>query len=153
MKIAPSMARRLDLPRLLLVDDSQRVLDAYARMFDRLGDVADVVVQSDPIIAACWAAHGDFDALMLDLRMPHLDGVGLLAYVAEKRAEAGVPRLPTVVFTGYELDDEKRAALTRLGMVAVIDKGVNGPKLIAAVRGALAMAAGAATEKRSGVQS
>ena len=56
-----------------------------------------VVFASDGIEAIdCLEKHEPFDLILSDLRMPRLDGLGLLAVVRER-----FPRQPFVIFTAY----------------------------------------------------
>ena len=58
--------------RLLMVDDDRALLDAVKRL---LGADFDVATLSDPIEAATRLLEGErYDAILLDVRMPPLDG-------------------------------------------------------------------------------
>jgi len=80
--------------KVLIIDDDALVRKAFQRMLVRLG--------LEPILAdggqeglATLAAHPEVKAVLLDLNMPGLGGVEVLAEVRKKHAD-----LPVVVITG-----------------------------------------------------
>jgi signal transduction histidine kinase/ActR/RegA family two-component response regulator len=96
--------------RVLAVDDNEinrMVLDA---MLDRLG-IETVMVSSGEAALAAFDAEGPFDAIMLDVVMPDMDGPETrrrLAALAERRRE----RLPPVIAcTAQSLPDEIKALI------------------------------------------
>jgi CheY-like chemotaxis protein len=52
------------------------------------------------------------DIVLTDIRMPRLDGVGLVRHLREKH-----PKLPVVVFSG-QMSERDRSALLELGVPA-----------------------------------
>jgi two-component system response regulator FixJ len=69
--------------------------------------------------------------LVLDLRMPGMDGLDLLLHLA-----ATEQRIPTVVLTAHG-DDVARAQTLQAGAVAFLKKPFHSAALIAAVKSAL----------------
>ena len=74
--------------------------------------------------------------LVLDLRMPEMDGLDLLAHLEE----AG-ERIPAVILTAHG-DNDVRELARRAGIVAFLDKPVKSAVLIEAVQSALLRAKG-----------
>lgn len=70
--------------RLLLVDDEANVLSALKRNLSRIlpGD-AEVTACTDPIEAAALCSEKDFDLVIADYRMPHMNGVDLLCRIRQ----------------------------------------------------------------------
>jgi DNA-binding NtrC family response regulator len=64
-------------PRILLVDDEPRLVEAMSRL---LGDWFDIVTATSPAdaIAALWE-RGPFEVIVSDMWMPEMDGLQLLA--------------------------------------------------------------------------
>jgi diguanylate cyclase (GGDEF)-like protein len=70
--------------RVLLVDDDSEMRDAIARQIQGLGYVADAAADGDK--ALLMAAAYDYDVVVTDLLMPHLNGMQLMSLLAERSA-------------------------------------------------------------------
>jgi two-component system response regulator HydG len=85
-------------PRILVVDDDRALLETIS---DGLADAGyDAVTAAQSADAAAALAKPDFDALVTDLRMPGIDGIGLLA--SSRRV---APDRPVIVMTAYSAVD------------------------------------------------
>ncbi len=71
--------------------------------------------------------------LVLDLRMPGMGGLGLLRHLA-----ASGSRIPVIIMTAHGDEDTSQRSL-QAGAVAFLEKPVQGPALVDAVRSALAV--------------
>jgi len=108
----------MNVPRpVLLVDDDPGILSLMSVIAERagpgtlaglLGDVLDVAraesgravtVVADAEEAVRAAAGEPFDVLLVDLRMPVLDGFGVAARIRAREAAAGAARLPIVALS------------------------------------------------------
>lgn len=74
--------------RLLLVDDEANVLSALRRSLGRMlpGD-AEIQACTDPREAAAMFDQVDFDVVVADYRMPHMNGVDLLCLLRQARPD------------------------------------------------------------------
>lgn len=82
-------------PRALVVDDEEAMLEVFSDLLARVG--IEVTTEADPRSAVARLRNGaPFDLIVLDLRMPHLDGHALLALARDQ-----LPETPVVVVTGY----------------------------------------------------
>ena len=98
-------------PRILLVEDDEAVLDTFARMLRLEG--YDVRTSATPEHGLMEAERSRPDAIILDFRMPLLDGLGFLN---ELRSLAGQRETPVAIVTGdYFLDDDVTRELHELG--------------------------------------
>ena len=96
----------MDAPLILLVDDFDDALDIYSTYLTRCG--YRVAVARDGV-EAVEAAQRERPALILmDLRMPLLDGASALKRIRQDATLAGVR---VAAFTAHALDDERRRAL------------------------------------------
>ncbi|PWS37107.1 response regulator [Falsiroseomonas bella] len=115
-------------PRILVAEDE--ILAALAIEDELLGEGYAVEVAADGQAALEAARRRMPDLLLTDLRMPRLDGIGLI------RALRGMaPLLPVVVMTGYVPSDG--AAAFRQdgeGPVALFSKPVDMDALILELR-------------------
>jgi CheY-like chemotaxis protein len=84
-------------PRLLLVDDEERILGALRRSLRREG--YELVLARTPREALERLDEGAFDAVLSDHKMPGMTGTELLAEVARRQ-----PRAARVLVTGWSQD-------------------------------------------------
>src|SRR5262249_31132411 len=98
-------------PRLLVVDDDRETTVTFAGLLRLEG--YDVVTAIDGDDAVMLATHAQFDGIILDLRMPVVDG---LAVLRSLRASATNGTTPVAIVTGnYLIDGEEMTALQELG--------------------------------------
>jgi len=88
--------------RVLFVDDEVRVLEAIERVLFELETEWETSYLSGGDLALAELARAPYDVLISDLRMPGMDGVGLLTRVAEL-----YPRVVRIVLSGHS--DEEAA--------------------------------------------
>ena len=84
------------MSRILIVDDDPALLRALPealrlRLVDSVVDTCDSAAEALPLIAAT-----DYDAIVSDIKMPGMDGLGLLADIRSLR-----PDTPTLLITGH----------------------------------------------------
>ncbi|MGD0527589.1 MAG: sigma-54 dependent transcriptional regulator, partial [Polyangiaceae bacterium] len=92
--------------RVLVVDDKIELAETLAEGLNDRGFVGVPCASSEE---AARLVEGDgIDALVTDLRMPHLDGLGLLA-----RSRAAAPDRPVIVMTAYGAIDTAIEAIRR----------------------------------------
>ncbi|HEO72284.1 MAG TPA: hybrid sensor histidine kinase/response regulator, partial [Candidatus Hydrogenedentes bacterium] len=115
--------------RVLVVDDEAQV---RAVISDALHENGYTVEQAENGIEALEKLQsGHFDLLLLDIRMPRMDGMAVLRAVAQR-----LPSLPVIVVTGLASDEEIRAA-QELGVRACVRKPFDVSKLLTEARKAL----------------
>lgn len=119
----------LDGVRVLLVDDEEDVIELYAHTLREAG--ATVHATFDGAAALDALAAGDFDVVISDLDMPHLDGIEMIRRV--RTSEAFGP-VPAMAITGSTRDAARRHAL-EAGFDAFSPKPLAASKLVDAVRG------------------
>ena len=85
--------------RLLMVDDEKNVLEALRRLLRRLRSDWEVRTANSALEALALLEQEPADVLITDMRMPGMDGAGLLAAVKER-----APSAVRVVLSG-ETDD------------------------------------------------
>lgn len=122
--------------RVVVVDDQAIVRDGLATILDLLDDVAVVGQAADGAEAVALAATLRPDVVLMDLRMPGVDGTEATA-----RITAGLPGVAVLVLTTYADDDSILGAL-RAGARGYLTKDAGRDQIASAVR---AVAAGQAT--------
>jgi DNA-binding NtrC family response regulator len=122
--------------RVLIVDDDPVQRRLLENMVGRFGYDALVAAGGDAAMALLTSAQGpSIDAVVLDLVMPDLDGLGVLA----RLREAGVA-LPVIVQTAHGGIDNV-VAVMRAGATDFVVKPVSPERLQVSLRNALAASA------------
>ena len=74
-----------DSHALLVVDDEAVVCQACQRIFSRQGFTVDV--NTDARQGLVWAADREYEIILLDIKMPVIDGIQFLEQLREKKPE------------------------------------------------------------------
>lgn len=115
--------------RLMLVDDQKLFVKSLKRVIESLAEEMTVIgIASDGKEALRQMESVLPDILLLDVRMPGMDGVKTARIVAEK-----YPDVQVVMLTTFDNDDYIKEAL-RYGAVGYILKDIEPPDLIASIR-------------------
>ena len=106
-----SLAWGTENPTILVVDDDEAVTQTFAQMLRTEGFRVRTAIDAESGLAQ--AVENKPDAIILDLRMPVVDGLGFLKQL---RAFEGHRRTPVAIVTGdYFLDEHLSAELRQLG--------------------------------------
>lgn len=114
--------------RVCVVDDQTLVRSGLCRLLELADDVEVVGEAADGEQALAVVRAHRPDVLLLDLRMPVLDGIGTLRRLAEDELVT-----PTLVLTTFDDDAELLAAL-RAGARGYLLKDVTLDQLLGAIR-------------------
>jgi DNA-binding response OmpR family regulator len=97
--------------KILIVDDDEGVTQTFARMLRLEGYQVQTAVSAETGLVE--AEESRPDAIILDLRMPLVDGLGFLRRL---RAQAAQATTPVAIVTGdYFLDESVSNELQQLG--------------------------------------
>jgi len=110
-------------PRVLVVDDDPSVLACYRRLLRRAGYA--VTGEGDPrrVLEAGASVLDPVRLLLLDYRMPEIDGLTLLAQLRGRGVKARC-----ILISAFLNDDVRRQA-ERLGVDRVLQKPVDVDRL------------------------
>jgi DNA-binding NarL/FixJ family response regulator len=122
--------------RVLVADDQATVRDGLVTLLDLTEGVTVVGAAADGAEAVDLAVSLRPDVVLMDLRMPRLDGAGATAQIM-----AAAPSTAVLVLTTYA-DDESLAGALRAGARGYLTKDAGRAELAAAVR---SVASGQAT--------
>ena len=114
--------------KLLLAEDNELNRQLIKAMLERAGH--EVIVVNDGMEAVRIAVRNDFDAILMDVRMPEMDGYA--ATRAIRNATRDTPSLPIIALTANALSDEAERCL-EAGMSIHVPKPVNWPTLMATI--------------------
>jgi CheY-like chemotaxis protein/signal transduction histidine kinase/CHASE3 domain sensor protein len=109
--------------RLLLVEDDPRQRDSVAQLIG--DDDIEVVTAGSGAEALRLLDEQHFDCMIIDLKLPDMDGTELLARMAARSTEITPP--PVIVYTGRHLSRDEEAELNRYSR-AIIIKGARSPE-------------------------
>jgi putative two-component system response regulator len=93
---------------VLVIDDDHAVGTALRRILERAG-YGEVVVETNPESAILRWADRDFDAVILDLHMPGVDGFGVMRALVDQQDREDYT--PILVVTGDQRIDVRQRAL------------------------------------------
>lgn len=110
--------------KILIVEDEVTLSEAYHTLLKQAK--YDVTVAYDGMDALKKVAQNDPDLILLDLRMPTLDGVGFLKEYDLKNKH---PNVKVIVFSNYDMQEEIDEAY-RLGADRYILKAWASPREI-----------------------
>jgi DNA-binding NarL/FixJ family response regulator len=116
--------------RVLLVDDHQLVRMGLRVLVDREDDMRVVGEAGDGQQALARLSHSPADVLLLDIRMPGMDGLEVLRHLA---ADPALRRVRVIVVTTFEIDQYVFEALAA-GASGFILKDSAPAELVHAVR-------------------
>lgn len=105
---------------ILLVDDEARNLQVLATILDSPEYELVQATSADEALMALMKQ--DFAAIVLDVRMPNLDGIELAKIIKQRKK---TQHIPIVLLTAYDLGEEKVVLGYGAGAVDYITKPVN----------------------------
>lgn len=113
--------------KILLVDDEPVIRQMLTRLLT--GEGYDVLPATNGSEALEFAAHADFDLVLLDLNMPGMDGWDTYEKLTSRK-----PLLPVVVITARP---NQRFTALAAGIGALMEKPLDMQKLFSTIRGLL----------------
>ena len=124
--------------RVLIVDDQAMIRAGFRMIIEAEPDITVVGEAGDGIEALEMAARSTPDVVLMDVRMPRMDGIEAARRMLCDRAEATAggdsPKLPRVLMlTTFDLDDYVYAAL-RAGVSGFMLKDAPAEQLVEAIR-------------------
>ena len=116
--------------RVALADDQRLLRDALRLILDAAPDLTVVGVAEDGLGAVELAVAARPDVMVLDIRMPRLDGIE-----ATRRIRAAAPQTRVLLLTTHDLPELAEEGV-RAGALGFVLKEASAEELCAAVRGA-----------------
>ena len=112
--------------RVLLVDDEKEFVESLSERLELRNLEADVAYDDEQALEAL--KEGKHDVMVLDLRMPGIDGIEVL-----RRVKKTNPDIQVVVLTGHGTDKDEEQA-KKLGAFAYMKKPIEIDHLIGALK-------------------
>lgn len=101
----------------LIIDDDPSIAKFLVTYLKQKGHTCSSLTEG--FRTAAWLEHNICDVVVVDLNMPKVDGLSLIAYIRELSAE-----LPIIVFTGVGYDEDKMRAALRAGANGYVSKNL-----------------------------
>lgn len=115
--------------RILIADDEEGIRESLNLI---LGDDYQLSFAKDGEETLAMLKREAFDAVLLDIKMPKLDGLEVL-----RRLKAGGMNAPILVLTAYQSVELAREAV-KLGALDYLPKPFEREQILSAIRGVLA---------------
>ena len=114
--------------RVLLVDDEKSFVDSLGRILVRRG--MEIRAAYDGATAVASVAKEDFDVIVLDMRMPGMDGLATLEHIRRQDSLT-----PVLLLSGY-IDLERTTMALKGGVAEILLKPCPIDALISAIENA-----------------
>ncbi len=114
--------------RVLVADDQEMVRAGFRLLLERVQDIEVVAEAEDGAKAVAEVARSRPDVALMDVRMPHLDGL-----TATRQILAESPATKVIVLTTFDVDDYVFEAM-RIGASGFLLKSSPPERLIEAIR-------------------
>jgi DNA-binding response OmpR family regulator/glycine cleavage system H lipoate-binding protein len=126
---------------MLVVDDEEVVCQVCQRIFSRQGFQVDT--HTDARRGLALAMEKDYSIVLLDVKMPHMDGIEFLQRLREKNCD-----VPVLIITGYPSIPNAASAM-RLGACDYVTKPFTSEEITWAVQRVLGVSGAAGQEART----
>src|SRR3954465_3680252 len=103
--------------QFLIIDDDPGIASFLVTYLRQAGHSAEAI--TDGFETATWLAHNDCEVIIVDLKMPRVDGITLTAFIREINAS-----VPIIVFTGMGYDEQHMHAALRAGANGYVSKNL-----------------------------
>jgi len=103
--------------QFLIIDDDPGIAQFLTTYLRQNGHTCESL--TDGFETAAWLAHNDCDVIIVDLKMPKVDGITLTAFIREIN-----PQVPVIIFTGMGYDEPQMHAALRAGANGYVSKNL-----------------------------
>lgn len=106
-----------DSSQFLIIDDDPSIARFLVTYLRQKGHSCEAL--TDGFQTGNWLAQHDCEVVIVDLKMPKVDGISLISFIREID-----PTLPIVVFTGVGYDEDQMHAALRAGANGYVSKNL-----------------------------
>jgi DNA-binding NtrC family response regulator len=103
--------------QFLIIDDDPGITRFLVTYLRQKGHSCESLTEG--FQTATWLAHRDCEVVIVDLKMPKIDGMSLISFIREIN-----PTLPIIVFTGMGYDEDQMHAALRAGANGYVSKNL-----------------------------
>jgi PAS domain S-box-containing protein len=120
--------------RILVVDDNAINLEVAKRILQLQGATVSLASDGQKAVDMLTAQPQAYDAVLMDIQMPEMDGLAATRFIREK---LGLTRLPIIALSAGAMLEEQQAAAAA-GMNDFVSKPFDVKRLVTSIRGLLA---------------
>src|SRR6267142_6437021 len=103
--------------QFLIIDDDPGITRFLVTYLRKKGHTCESLTEG--FQTATWLAHHDCEVVIVDLKMPKIDGMSLISFIRET-----CPTLSISVFTGLGYDEEQMHTALRAGANGYVSKNL-----------------------------
>src|SRR3954454_18350794 len=103
--------------QFLIIDDDPGVARFLVTYLRQKGHTAESL--TDGFETAAWLAHNDCEVIIVDLKMPRVDGITLTAFIRDINSQ-----VPIIIFTGMGYEESQMHAALRAGANGYVSKNL-----------------------------
>lgn len=101
----------------LIIDDDPAIAKFLVTYLKQKGHTCESLTEG--FQTAAWLQNNHCDVVVVDLKMPKVDGISLISFIREISQ-----KLPIIVFTGVGYDEERMHAALRAGANGYVSKNL-----------------------------
>ena len=101
----------------LIIDDDPSITKFLGTYLKQKGHTCAALTEG--FQTAAWLEHNQCDVVVVDLKMPKVDGISLITFIREMSRT-----LPIIVFTGVGYDEDRMHAALRAGANGYVSKNL-----------------------------
>lgn len=117
--------------KILIVDDEELITRSLQKLLKKEG--YDITISQSGQQAIERVKTQDFNLIILDVRMPQMDGIETVEGIRKYLKEQGKPPTPEIFITGYA-DEEKYKNALKLGVTDYIFKPFDTQQFLEAIK-------------------
>jgi two-component system OmpR family response regulator len=106
-----------DTHQFLIIDDDPAISRFLVTYLRQKGHTCESLTEG--FQTATWLAHHDCEVVIVDLKMPKVDGISLISFIREVNRT-----VPIIVFTGMGYDEEQMHSALRAGANGYVSKNL-----------------------------
>ncbi len=103
--------------QFLIIDDDPSIARFLVTYLRQKGHNSESITEG--FQTAAWLAHNDCEVIIVDLKMPKVDGISLISFIRDINIT-----VPIIVFTGMGYDEDQMHAALRAGANGYVSKNL-----------------------------
>ncbi len=127
------LEQKLRVQNVLIVDDNPFNILAASFVLEKLQCSIDKAFHGEECISLLQKQEKLYDLILMDIQMPVMDGVQASKIITEKVKAGELKNVPIVALTAKKSTEEEKKYYEDCGILAVLEKPLNGEKLMSTI--------------------